>query len=310
MRYLSVVIPNKNGEELLRRFLPENIIHIEKEAKALDLALEFIVVDGRSTDKSESVVAQLKLSNFRFINFNGTAGYGTQLNHGISVSRGDWVLVLTTDVAVSENFLSPLINTMSKDKNIFSVSPRIIRPLEGGAVESLTRGRFRRHEIEVIRRTNIEELELERNVLWPCGAVFLVRRNLFSQLGGFSDEFLPGYSEDVDIGLRAWKNGLCCRYNPDSIANHWHNSTFKKSGAKSVEFLLVRNHILLNLKHLPFQEKLFFVLKRFIRAIRHRNITELSGVVSGSKRYWTYRRFLSGESMTLSELKQIMDRVT
>jgi len=306
MSCLSVVIPNKNGEELLRRFLPDNVTRIEKEAETLDIVVDFIVVDGGSTDKSELAVAEVNSGKCRFMIFNGQSGYGTQLNYGIGISQADWVLVLTTDVAISQVFLSPLIKAITEHENIFSVSPKIIRPLEGGAIESLTRGRFRRHEIEVIRRTNNLDVDSENNVLWPCGAVFLAKRKIFSELNGFSDEFLPGYSEDVDIGLRAWKAGFFCRYVPDSVAHHWHNSTFKKSGPKLVEFLLVRNHILLNLKHLPWPEKVFFLVKRLLRALRHRSLTELSGVFSGFMRYRKHRRILNGESMTLSELKRIM----
>lgn len=309
MRILSVIIPNKNGEDLLRKFLPINLRRLREESSRIELGLEIIVVDGHSTDLSQAAVEELGGEGCKFVTFDGIPSYGSQLNHGVQIATGEFILILTTDIEISEGFLHSLLADLDASARIFSVSPKIQRPLEGGCVESLTRGKFRRNEIEVIRRTDGIKLDETREILWPCGAVFLTRRRDFLMLDGFSDEFLPGYSEDVDIGIRAWRRGLQCLYNPTAVAQHWHNSTFKKSGINTVEFLLVRNHVVLNLKHLPKSRKLPFFIKRVIRAIRHKNRLELRGVWAGAMRYWAFRKRLWSQSMTLPELKALMHRV-
>jgi len=309
MRILSVIIPNKNGEDLLRKFLPINLRRLREESSRIELGLEVIVVDGHSTDLSQAAVEELGGEGCQFVTFDGIPSYGAQLNHGVQIATGEFILILTTDIEISEGFLQSLLADLDASARIFSVSPKIQRPLEGGGVESLTRGKFRRNEIEVIRRTDGIKLDETREILWPCGAVFLTRRRDFLMLDGFSDEFLPGYSEDVDIGIRAWRRGLQCLYTPAAVAQHWHNSTFKKSGDNSVEFLLVRNHTILNLKHLPKSIKPLFFLKRLIRAIRHKNKLEFRGVLAGAERYWSFRRGLWSESMTLPELKALLRRI-
>ena len=80
MRILSVIIPNKNGEELLRKFLPKNLRRLRDESKKIGLSIEILVVDGQSTDLSRDVVHEIAGETCRFLPFHGVSSYGAQLN--------------------------------------------------------------------------------------------------------------------------------------------------------------------------------------------------------------------------------------
>lgn len=295
----SVVMPSRNSADLLMKYLPHNYNLIKSEAAELGMSVEVIFVFEESGDASAEIVSNIVQDDLIMSQAAVGSGYGGKCNSGVSWARGHWILILTTDVELQPGFVRPLVSRLRRG-DIFSVSPMILRPLEQFKNESITRGKFRRHQIEVIRTlegSGISEDE-ERNILWPCGAVFLTTKTSYQLLNGFSDEYLPGYSEDVDLGIRAWMRSLHCIYSPNAKALHWHNSTFKKQGEEYVNFLLVRNHLILNLKFLPRSEKFMFLIKRIFKALRSGNQGALKPILAAVKIWW--RTNLRNKSLTMS----------
>jgi N-acetylglucosaminyl-diphospho-decaprenol L-rhamnosyltransferase len=58
-----------------------------------------------------------------------------------------------------------------------------------------------------------------RRVDWVSGACFAIRRDVFTQLGGFNEDYFM-YLEDVDICKRAWDLGVAVGYEPDALVTH------------------------------------------------------------------------------------------
>jgi GT2 family glycosyltransferase len=68
------------------------------------------------------------------------------------------------------------------------------------------------------------------------------RRDMFLQLDGYDDLYLPGRLEDVDICYRGWKRGYKAYYVPQSLAYHKGMASFKKDfGYKKTLTLAYRN---------------------------------------------------------------------
>ncbi len=84
---LSVLIRTKNEEE-----------NIERAIRSVqDLADEVVVVDSGSTDRTVEIAKSLGAKVF----FREWTGYSDQLNYGVGLCGGDWVLVLDADEEVS-----------------------------------------------------------------------------------------------------------------------------------------------------------------------------------------------------------------
>lgn len=277
---LSVVIPSRNSANLLKTYLKHNYQLLNSEALTLGVELELILIYEETGDGSLAIAREAVGDDLIATTAPAGSGYGGKCNLGVSMARGTEILILTTDVEIQSPFLSPMLEAMAHPKT-FSVSPKILRPLEGGQNESITYGKFRRHQIEVLRskKSDSESADRTRNILWPCGAVFLTSKEKFVALGGFASEYLPGYSEDVDLGIRAWRESWGCSYIPTACVLHWHNSTFKLEGTEYLNFLLVRNHIVLNLKFLPWPEKYAFLLKRLFRSFKSMNRSEFKSII-------------------------------
>jgi GT2 family glycosyltransferase len=68
--------------------------------------------------------------------------------------------------------------------------------------------------------------DAEATIEQPAGALLMIRRDAWRQLGGFDESYFPVWFEDVDFARRAMAAGYTMRYSPLAVAKH--------SGAHSV----------------------------------------------------------------------------
>ncbi len=86
-------------------------------------------------------------------------------------------------------------------------------------------------------------------VFSPCGAAFIIRRDLFQRLSGFDERFFC-YCEDADLGARARLLGHECRLVPEAKVAHIGSAS---TGVRS-DFALYhgyRNRVWLYAKTMP-----------------------------------------------------------
>jgi len=69
-------------------------------------------------------------------------------------------------------------------------------------------------------------------------------------LGGFDGIYAPFYSEDVDLGYRAWKSGYKLLWEPKSIIEHKHESTMSKFPKRFLDYVKERNRLLTVLRNI------------------------------------------------------------
>ncbi|NMI01545.1 glycosyltransferase [Pseudonocardia acidicola] len=78
------------------------------------------------------------------------------------------------------------------------------------------------------------------DVTGASGACTLLRRSVWTDLGGFDEEYFA-YLEDTELSLRAWRRGLAVRCVPAAIALHHYE--FSRNAHKM--YLLERNRLLM-----------------------------------------------------------------
>jgi len=76
----------------------------------------------------------------------------------------------------------------------------------------------------------------------PCGSgcCFAIRRELWTELGGFAEEYFA-YHEDTELSLRLWRRGLTVQYVPDAVVAHHYE--FSRNAMKY--YLVERNRLAL-----------------------------------------------------------------
>lgn len=213
----SIIIPNWNGLQLLRRCIPSLLEAIGD----VDGQYEIIVVDNGSTDDS---VTYLKHFGFpvQVQALKENVGFARACNLGATAAQHQILLFLNNDMYFAPTFLRPLLDSLQRRRDVFAVSAQLLdweSRFQGGRVC----GRFilGSFQIEADRELYTEPCY----TLYTSGAVSAMQREKFEALGGF-DETLYVY-EDVDIGYRAWKRGWVSLYEPRSVVYHKGRATSK-----------------------------------------------------------------------------------
>ncbi len=219
---ISVIIPNYNGEELLKKNLPKVFEAINVYANG---EKEIIVTDDCSLDNSINVLQELKPKMesaypdiiFKIIENDKNLGFSSSIDRGVKNAKGDIVILLNSDVIPQKDFLGPLLRRFS-DPNIFAVGCMDESKEEG---KTILRGRgigsWKRGFLAHARG----EVDKE-NTLWVNGGSGAFRKSVWEKLGGFNELYSPFYWEDIDLSYNALKSGYKLIFEPKSIVIHEH----------------------------------------------------------------------------------------
>ena len=245
---VSIVIPNYNGEQLLRRNLPAVIA----AAESYPGQAEIVVVDDGSSDGSVVYIQGVAAARLVLRPSNG--GFGVACRSGVEASKHDIVILLNTDVRPLDDFIAPLVAAF-EDRRVMAVSCLGYvddKRLEGEAAKVPY---FRRG---VLKLRNAQA-EHARPTLYAIGGHCAVSRSKFQELGGFDELFAPFYWEDADLCYRGWKRGWITLYEPASrvIHDHTEGAIFKTWGASRSELIYGRNSFLFVWKNISSSRLLF-----------------------------------------------------
>ncbi|HEY2653504.1 MAG TPA: asparagine synthase (glutamine-hydrolyzing), partial [Solirubrobacteraceae bacterium] len=107
---LSIVIVSWNTKERLRSCL-------ESIAKQLSrLACEVIVVDNASVDGSAEMVSDT-FPSVRLVRNSINAGFGRANNQAMRMARGRWVLLLNSDIVLTDDSVADLFEALDHDRS-------------------------------------------------------------------------------------------------------------------------------------------------------------------------------------------------
>ena len=250
---ISVVIPNYNGSILLPLILPPLFEALENA----QLSYEVIISDDCSTDNSVSFLQEF-FPEIILLQSKSNKGFSPTINKGIFIARYEYVLLLNSDVKLSENYFENLLPYFD-DKDTFGVMGRIIgwdddEIQDGGKYPSF-------HGVKI--KTNGNYIPLESKIgdrlfsMYLSGANAFVSREKINMLGGFDELFAPFYVEDFELCLRAWRLGWKCYYEHNAICRHQTSTTIKSKSSKNfVKAIYRRNKMFLHAIHLS-KNKLF-----------------------------------------------------
>ncbi len=224
----AIIIPNYNGRELLRKYLP-NVVE----------GFRITVVDDGSSDDSVAVL-RAEFPEVRVIARHVNGGFSAAVNDGIRATSSELVLLLNNDVQVTPGFLDSIMPLFA-DESVFSVSPRIILPSRGDLDESAKSGFWHHGMFFTDQRQDVTDAQ---PILYTTGCAAVYRRSMLEKLGGFDEAYSPFYWEDVDLGYRAWKRGWKSIYQPAGTVYHQHSASISKIRAGYTNRIKARNALL------------------------------------------------------------------
>lgn len=248
MRNISIVIPNWNGLELIKESF-DSFINTCQNYKGKS---EIIVVDNGSDDRSVDVIRDF-YPDIKVIALEKNYGFGHACNLGVQSSNYDTVLLLNNDITVPADFLSVLSNTFDQFPNAFSVSPHTNYWTEKIKTENTFSSSIAFDYLEsgeLIQCWAVHEQKPlckgNNPTAYGTGAALMVDKSKFLKLGGFDSIYGLAYWEDVDLCVKAWRNGWSSYATDSTIAWHKISATSSKQNATPSfkENLIKLNYIL------------------------------------------------------------------
>jgi GT2 family glycosyltransferase len=253
---VSIIIPNFNGEELLKKNLP--FVQKAKE-NVRNQIYEVIVVDDGSKDKSIDVLKN-SFPWVKIIKHKINRGFSAAVNMGVRMAKGDLVVLLNNDILPEEDFLVYAVNHFS-DPKLFGVSLH-----EKGY--SWAKATFKNGYLTHEPGKETDETHIS---FWVSGGSGVFRRSLWITLGGMDEKlFTPFYWEDIDLCYRAAKRGLKLLWEPKANVIHEHKSTIKSFKKRYVQRIQERNELFFLWKNITSQNLARkHIGNLFLRILRH-----------------------------------------
>lgn len=253
---ISAVIPNYNGRKLLEQNLP-SVYEALNNAKT---DFEIIITDDCSTDSSVAFIRQ-NYPLIRLIINDKNQGFSVSCNKGIALARKDLILLLNTDIELNRNYFESQFKYFEL-ADTFGVMSKIIGAKNG---ETQDTARFLKYSGFKIKANNFYHLT-DEDFLTPTaylsGANALIDTKKLKEIGGFDEIFSPFYCEDFELGLRAWRLGWKCYYDPKSYCIHDHSSTTKNYRTRNwVKAIFFRNKFFVHAIHLERNQLAFWFLQ-------------------------------------------------
>jgi GT2 family glycosyltransferase len=223
---LSIVVPNWNGRALLEKFLPSVMDAARAFESACGQPSEILIADDASTDDSK-LWLRARWPQVRFESSARQQGFAPTANRGVRAARFSLVYLVNNDVALTATALPPLAAHF-RDPKVFAATGNAYDFATGVLRGAGQRGRFRRGFLGVHSRFFVPSPTAQMEpltTLYATGGSSLFDRNKFLALGGFEEMLAPYGWEDVELSLRAWKQGFEIRYEPRSAIWHQFSST-------------------------------------------------------------------------------------
>ena len=256
---VAVVILNWNGVSFLEKFLPNVLTCTGDEA-------EIIVADNASTDNSVAFIRQ-HFPDVRLISNDRNFGYAQGYNIALSQIEADYYVLLNSDVEVTPNWITPIIELMESDPSIAACQPKLLsydrrQELEyagagGGFIDKLGYPFCRGRLFQTLEQDN-GQYDDTREVFWASGACMFVRSSVFWEAEGLDKDFFA-HMEEIDFCWRVKNIGYRVMYCGASTVYHVGGGSLPKSAARKT-YLNIRNNLVMLYKNLPAEEirKTFF----------------------------------------------------
>ncbi len=203
-------------------------------------ALELICVDNASGDGSaERITAAVPQA--RLIRSATNIGFAGGCNLGVADATGSIVAFLNSDARPHRDWVRAAVEALSEGPDVAAVASKVL-DWDGERIDYVDGGLtwygmgYKPH----VGRPDDGTHDTARDVLFGTGAALLVRREVFTGLGGFDERFFM-FCEDVDLGWRLNLRGYRVRYEPRSIAYHRHHASLRGADPARETYLLERN---------------------------------------------------------------------
>jgi len=238
---------------------------------------EIIVVDN-SEQEEELLFLKESLAplNSVLVLESPNKGFGAANNVGVSASTGDILFLLNSDASLTTPLLPEFLGLLSGQVGV--LAPKVLYP-DGRIQENISS--FVRLHTSVLRFLRMGQLvrsnkilanifkkisffipslryyfekdkksQESREVEWASGCALIIRKDVFTQAGGF-DENIFLYYEDEELCYRIKTLGYKTWYAPQIIVQHDVGGSNKEKNNEFIEITKINSELYYYKKHFP-----------------------------------------------------------
>ena len=222
---VSIIIPNRDHLEDLQRCITSILEKSSYER------YEIIVAENNST--TDEIFQYYKTvqenPNVRVFKYKGDFNYSRINNLAVSKARGEYILLLNNDTQViTLDWIEEML-MYAQRKDVGAVGAKLYyedRTIQhAGVVLALGQHRTAGHSHYRVSSNNLGymgRLCYAQNVMAVTGACLMMRKELFTELGGLDENFAVSLN-DVDLCIRAWKAGYVNIFTPFAELYHFES---------------------------------------------------------------------------------------
>lgn len=218
--FVSIIIPVYNQFAYTFNCLESLSVNLSS-----DLAYEVIIVNDASTDETLEQLATL-VTGIKVLTNAENSGFIRSCNYGASQAKGQYLYFLNNDTRILENCLESLLKLIVNNPQVGAVGSKLIyansKQQEAGGIIWNSADGWNYGRLD---SPDEPEYNYVRPVDYCSGASLLVPTDLFKQLGGFSQDFIPAYYEDTDLCFAIRELGYQVLYQPQSNVIHYEGIT-------------------------------------------------------------------------------------
>lgn len=240
---LSIVIVNYN----VKHFIEQCLHSVYSALKGIEA--EVFVVDNNSVDGSVALIKE-KFPQVILIENKVNTGFSKANNQAISISKGQYVLLLNPDTVVQEDTFTKTLAFMDAHPDAGGLGVKMVDG-KGNFLPESKRGlptpevafykifglskffpkskRFGRYHLTYLDKNKTHSIDV------LSGAFMLLREETLAKCGLLDEEYFM-YGEDIDLSYRIILSGYKNYYFPDTCIIHYKGESTKKS---SVNYVLV-----------------------------------------------------------------------
>jgi glycosyltransferase involved in cell wall biosynthesis len=213
MLYFSIIVPVFNRPDEVDELLDSLTRQTIKQFEVI------IVEDGSSIPCKDIVEKYNSLLDIHYY-FKPNSGPGQSRNYGAERSKGEYLLILDSDVILPENYLSEIESELKREvADAFGGPDRahdsftdVQKAINYAMTSFFTTGGIRGGKVKMDK-------------FYPRSFNMGIRKDVYHALGGFSK---MRFGEDIDFSIRIFDAGYKCRLFPNAWVWHKRRTDLKK----------------------------------------------------------------------------------
>jgi len=211
--YYSIIVPVYNRPDEVDELL-ESLTHQTFKQ------FEVIIVEDGSKNDCRSVVEKYSGALDIHYYYKDNSGPGQSRNYGAGRAKGDYLIVLDSDVVLPEGYLQAVEDELKANPcDAFGGSDSahpsftdVQKAISYSMTSFFTTGGIRGGKKKLDK-------------FYPRSFNMGIRRDIYQQLGGFSK---MRFGEDIDFSIRIFKAGCSCRLFPEAWVWHKRRTDMRK----------------------------------------------------------------------------------